>query len=190
MRSILLTSIAAVAVILSGWYFLLGADTGRRADSLRKEIEAAQKKAAMYETALASMEMHLQEYARLRDSLQATDRGYDAIDEIASLYRALDSLGNRGGCRLDEITPSLDEVVRFFAQWESAKAPMLVSVRMNLTGGYQPLTRLVADLESSSFFHNLRESRMSGSDKLNPYCQLDITFVAALDNRLELFRND
>ena len=187
MRHTLIISLIVIIAIMGGWYLSLGRPATDHIARLDKEIHAEAGKLKAYQEALASFNDRIQEYNRIDSVLERQSIPYSGKDEVIALYHVLDSLCHRPGYKLNEITPSVEEVIRFLRQWTRADSTISIPIRIKIEADYKILARLVKEIERGEYFENLRDCRVYGSETLYPRCGLDLTFVAGLTNRLEMF---
>lgn len=178
---------AVVILILGGWYLLWARPMDARMAGWNDAIRTEELKLTAYRQALTRFNEHIEEYNRLHAIAEKTPPVFSAADEITALYQALDSLCHRPGYRLEEITPSLDEVIRFLRQWPHSDSTASIPIRLRVRAAYRPLAQILEMLEQSKYFQRVTFCRVSGSDELYPQCALDLAFRAGLNNRLEMF---
>lgn len=187
MKRVLAFSLVVIAVIIGGWYLFLGRPAEIRLQSLEKEISTEKKKMGTYRVALARFDERIKEYNQLHSTIVDYQVSFSGRDEVVALYHVLDSLCHRPGYHLDEITPSLEEVVRFLREWAQSDSTITIPIRIKISGNYRSLAQLVQEVEQSEYFSRLVFCRLSGSEDIYPQCALDVTFIAGLSNRLEMF---
>ena len=187
MRQTILLSLMVLAVIVGGWYFLLGHPTQTRLTNMEEEITAESRKLGAYRVALSRFDEMIKEYNRLNTSLDQYPVSFSGKDEVVSLYHDLDSLCHQPGYQLNEITPSLEEVIQFLRDWAQSDSTMTIPIRVKIEGSYKSLAQLIEAIEESKYFNRLSLCRLNGSDNLYPDCSLDLIFVAGLGNRMEMF---
>jgi Tfp pilus assembly protein PilO len=176
-----------LCLIFAGWYFLLGRPLDMKVVSVSAQLTAERKKLAAHEKALASIPELLKSYDSLKTTVGHSYSDFSGEEEVTRLYQTLDSICRRPDYKLDEITPSLQEVIRFLREWEVSDSAIYLPIRIKIYGRYQPLARLIETVEASSYFDSLTHVSLNGSDELYPNCRLDFSFVVGLNNRLGMF---
>jgi hypothetical protein len=187
MKRTTLISLALVAVIIGGWYLTLGKPIKARIADLTKKVAAEDKKLAAYRDALAQFNDRIDEYNGMQTEPKSKAVIFSGRDEVVTLYHDLDSLCHQPGYRLDEITPSVDEVISFLREWERSDSTINIPIRIRIDADYRSLASLIEALEKSKYFERLSTCRLRGSENLFPRCDVDVTFIAGLSNRLEMF---
>ncbi|MEZ5359120.1 MAG: hypothetical protein R3F48_09855 [Candidatus Zixiibacteriota bacterium] len=190
MKKTIATSLVVVLAVFGAWHFLLHKPGHVQMEDLKRQIQTQEKKLAAYNIALSSIQAKMKEYDSTCAELGLDDIAYSGEDEVISLYRTMDSLCHRTGYELEEITPSLDEVIQFLRRWESAEARVYIPINIKIKGDYKKLTSLVEDIESHAYFDHLDNTKLTGNDELYPDCRLDIAFVAGLNNRMGMLDSE
>jgi hypothetical protein len=152
-----------------------------------KRIAAETKKLNAYQEALVRFDDRIREYNELHSSIENGKAVFSGKDEVFALYKTLGSLCHQPGYHLDEITPSVEEVIQFLREWARSDSTITIPIRIKAEADYTLLADLIKAVEQSEYFNRLTFCRLRGSDKLYPQCALDLTFIAGLDNRLEMF---
>ena len=183
MRTIITATIIIIA-IMGVWQTVFHKPLEARMDLQRINIEAERRKLESYRNALAQLPYQKTEYDSVCAVLGLNDVTFSGQDEVVSLYKALDSVCHLPEYKLEEITPSLDEVIQFLRKWESAEARVYIPITIQIEGDFVSLIRLTKNLEESAYFDRLTTAKISGSEELFPDCRLNIAFVAGLNNRL------
>lgn len=190
MKKTIVTSLVIAAAVFGAWYTLLQKPAQARTETLKQEIFTQERKLAAYNAALSSITHKMQEYDSTCTELGLDEITYSGEDEVISLYRTMDSLCHQPGYTLEEITPSLDEVIQFLRKWESAEARVYIPINIKIKGDFGDLASLVADIENHAYFDHLENTKVTGSDELYPDCRLDIAFVAGLNNRMGMLGSE
>jgi len=184
MKKAVIISLAALAAICTGWYSLCERPSHAQFAAQRSQIVGEKQQLAAGREGMARLGLLLHEYEILQSHFPSPST-MAGSDEVTDLYQLLDSLCRRGAYQLDEITPSLQEVVAYLktrqGTSEAASIPVMVKVR----GNYRALAGLVEDIEHSRYFHHLLACRVTGSQEQYPSCTMEFTFAAGLDNDQE-----
>ncbi len=183
-RNAIIGAVILIA-LMAIWYLYWDRPMARERRSLRAQIQVEQTKLATYQEALARFKDQINEYQKTRSEAGKPVVPFSAESRIIGLYETLDSLCHKPGFRLDEITPSLEETVRFFRQWASTDSTLSMPIRIKIKSDYRSLANLVATVEKLPDFAGMDDCRIDASDQLYPDCALDMTFTAALGNRME-----
>jgi len=187
MRRTLIISLVVIVAIMGGWYLSMGRPIKNRLTEIAKKIGAEDKKVAAYQDALSRFEDQIKEYNQLNSTLDQHPISFSGKDEVINIYHVLDSLCHQPGYRLNEITPSVEEVISFLRQWARSDSTITIPIRIKIEADYRSLAQLVKEVEKSKYFDHLKFCRLYGSQDLYPRCGLDLIFVAGLSNRLEMF---
>jgi len=177
-----LISIALGLAIIAAWYVLMGRPLTYQISDAQKKIKVADKKAVTYQQVLERFKDQISEYRRVNDSLKTVSVSYSGKEEVVGLYREIDSLCNQPGFELEDITPSLEEVIRFLRQWAVADSSINIPIRIEVNGEYRSLAGLIKTIEQRRYFAGLQRCHISGSENLRPLCRLELTFEAGLGN--------
>lgn len=187
MRKVAILTIAALAVIAGAWYVYFEKPMASQRRELRRQIQVERQKVDTYQKILSRFDDKIEEYQNLRSSTDRTAAPFSGENEIIGLYESLDSLCHRPGYRLEEITPSLDETVKFLRQWADSDTTLSMPIRIKINADFRSLADLIRAVERYRNFTRMKDCRVQASDKLFPDCALDMTFIAGLGNRKELF---
>ncbi|MCP4567652.1 MAG: hypothetical protein GY841_08740 [FCB group bacterium] len=183
MNKTLLLSLLTITVIIVGWYALLGKPQAARIKATGDSLAAVDNKLKAYKSALSEFVVRQREYDTLHNAILEFGTPFSGTDEVIALYKLLDSLSTQDGFILEEIAPSLEEIITFFREWESAKEMASIPIRINIRGRYKNLADFVQTIEQSVYFDQLTSCRVIGSDELYPDCKLELAFIAGLYNR-------
>ena len=183
MKKTLPLTILTITVLVVAWYALLGKPQAARITAAGNSLTAESKKLEAYKSALSEFVERQREYDTLHNAILEIGTPFSGTDEVIALYKLLDSLSTQDGYILEEIAPSLEEVITFFREWESAKEMASIPIRMQIRGRYQKLADFVQTIEQSIYFDQLTSCRIIGSDELYPACKLELAFIAGLYNR-------
>ncbi|MCK5126523.1 MAG: hypothetical protein KAR42_09725 [candidate division Zixibacteria bacterium] len=184
MNKTLITCVVIICGIYMIWYLGFHKPLSARTTDLTNNIKVEERKLRAYSIALAEIESKRYEYDSVCTALGLGEVAFSGDHEVILLYKTIDSLCHRPGYELEEITPSLNEVIHFLRKWESAEARVYIPIHIKIKGKYISLTSLIEDIECNTYFDHLSETRITGSDELYPECRMDIAFVAGLNNRL------
>lgn len=187
MRRTLIVSLVVIGAVIGGWYLSMGRPISNRMAVIDKEIGAESKKIEAYQEALSRFEDRIREYNRINSILGDAPISFSGKDEVINLYHVLDSLCHRPGYRLNEITPSVEEVIQFLRQWAHSDSTISIPIRIKIEAEYRALAQLVEEVEKSEYFDHVKSCHLYGSEVIYPRCGLDLVFVAQLINRLEMF---
>lgn len=187
MKRTLIKSLIAAVCIIGGWYLAWGRPAMMRISTVEKNIAAEEKKLTTYREGLLRFEEQIREYQRLHAEMTDNPVMFSGRDEVVALYHALDSICHQPGYRLEEITPSLEDVIRFLRKWTQSDTLISIPLRIKIRATYRSLAQLVKVIEESRYFNHLSFCRLYGSDEMYPYCALDVAFMAGLSNRKERF---
>jgi len=183
-------ALAIFVIIFGAWFVMFERPARARIDGLRTEINAADHKLETYRVGLNSLGTRSQEYDSLYHAVLSTQASFSGEEEVTALYQLLDSLCHQDSFILDEITPSLEEVIAFFRTWQSSSRRVNLPIRIKIRGEYRPLANLVKTVESSRFYDGIIACSVQGSEELYPNCYLDFAFTAGLNNRLEILDSE
>lgn len=168
------------------WYLLYSVPLSRHEALLKSEIRSLEQRQAVAEAALASIDSHRDDIRNLFNSLDTLGGIFSGTGKVISIYYMLDSLCRQAPVRLEEISPSVEETVRFLRDAQQTDSSVTVTIRIKSRGDFFALGRLVTDIEQMRFCGRITYCRIQGSDELYPYCSLDFAFVAHLGRRLEM----
>jgi len=178
----------AMLMFFGGWYFSLGKPMAESMKEIENQICAEDQKLTTYQEALARSHEQIEAFHKHKnESHNRPVIPFSGEDEMIALYTALDSLCHEPGYNLHEITPSLEETIRFLRQWARADTSLSMPIRIKIDSGYRRLARLIESIEAHRYFNRMQACRLYGSDQLYPDCALDVSFTARLGNRMELF---
>lgn len=186
MNRIVIISVVMLAALAGAWYMYWERPMASERRDLNKQIWAEQKKLAMYREALTRFNSQLDEFRKVKSKSGRPTIPFSAESEIIGLYESLDSLCHRPGYRLEEITPSLEETVRFLRQWADSDTALSMPIRIKIRADYRSLAALIGTVEQLRDFSEMNDCRLDASERLYPDCMLDMTFTAGLGNRMEL----
>lgn len=187
MKKATLWILIALLAVPGGWYYFIGRSLAARTASLEKATIAVDTRIVHYANVLRNVEESMDEYRRLNAIFAGRQVSFSGKDEVVGLYHALDSLCRQPGYDGAEITPSLEQVIRFLREWAQADSAVSIPISIRVNGSYNDLATLVEAVEQSRHFDHLALCRVNGSKQLYPRCGLDLTYFAKLDNRMELF---
>lgn len=190
MKKTIMVSLVVVVAIFGAWHLMLHKPGYRQMSELQQEIKTQERKLETYNMALLSIQSKINEYDSTCAELGLDDISYSGEDEVVFLYHTMDSLCHRPGYELEEITPSLDEVIQFLRKWESAEARVYIPINIKIKGDYPKLVSLVKDIESHAYFDHLDDTKLMGSEELYPDCKLEMAFVAGLNNRMGMLGSE
>jgi hypothetical protein len=174
------------ALIITGWYFIWCRPQMTRQKVIISRIAQQDSGIASYRAALAGYDRGKDEFRALYTRLDTTGAVFAGKEEVVSLYMTLDSLCRQAAIHLDEITPSLEELIRYLRECEKTDSSVTVTMRIKVHGEYRPLAGIVETVEKARYFDRLTMVQIRGSDELYPDCALDFSFVANLGKRLEI----
>jgi len=190
MRRSLILALGLAILVIGGWYAFWGRILNSRVSKLHQEIQAEEQKSNAYRQALIQLEQLLSEYRAIRSELTAHPLPAAGTDEVIALYRTIESRCRQYSLRLNEITPSLEETIRYFRQRAASDSAISISISVKTTGPYPLLADFIEAIERNPYFGRLSRCGIYGSEALHPYCQLDLTFVAELGRQRRLADND
>jgi len=174
MKKTVFIALVVAAAILSSWYFVLARPMQYRISSLRDEVAAQQKTVTTFRECLSTLNIQMERYVELSSAEMASEKPFSGATQVGMLYHLIDSLCSGRRYRLEEITPSLSEVLQF----------------LKIQGEYEALADLMATLEESPCFDHFISFRLTGNPGQYPNCLLELTFAAGLDNRREILGLD
>ena len=190
MKKTVFIALVVAAAILSSWYFVLARPMQYRISSLRDEVAAQQKTVTTFRECLSTLNIQMERYVELSSAEMASEKPFSGATQVGMLYHLIDSLCSGRRYRLEEITPSLSEVLQFLRDWESSKTTAYVPISIKIQGEYEALADLMATLEESPCFDHFISFRLTGNPGQYPNCLLELTFAAGLDNRREILGLD
>jgi hypothetical protein len=188
MIKLTLIGIAILFLCLGGFHLFIGKPADIRIKSLNDGLDRESKKLEAYHSCLGNIDNLLKENQLIYSSIGNIESpNFSGEDEVIMLYRTLDSLCNRPGYQLEEITPSLKEVIQFLRKWDNAESIVYLPMSLKIRGDFEDIVRLCDEIEQSVYFHYFTESHVIGSEKLYPDCYFNLAFMAGLSNRMGLF---
>ena len=190
MKKTALVSAIMAAALFCGAYFGSERPARNRIQTLKAELMAEETRVEQYRHNLVLLQSLITQ--RRDDSLpNASNRTAPAaMDRISALYRLLDSLGQGEGFQVDEITPSIEETVRYFAGGGDGSGCQIVPIQMTIRGRYRRLADLVAAVETNPYWDHLLSLQVAGTPDLAPDCRLTISFAADLNRSWETASNE
>ena len=180
----IITIFVIIISISAGWYFMFSNPAEAKIAVLRQDVEMAESKLRIYHEALRQIDEYLNQFDSLQAALIESGASLSGTDEVITLYRFLDSLCCGKEYTLDEISPSLEEVIRFLKEWEKSESLAFIPIRIKIRAKYIDLSELIEVIETSNYYDHLLSCRITGYPELYPYCHLDLAFSAGLFNRL------
>ncbi|MFH1701489.1 MAG: hypothetical protein ABIE07_12995 [Candidatus Zixiibacteriota bacterium] len=187
MIKLTVTGIAILLLFLGSFYLFIGRSADNRISLLNDELFRENKKLRAYHSSLANIDYLLAENQKIYSTIGNIGSNYSGEDEVIMLYRALDSLCHRPSYKLEEITPSLEEIIQFMRKWDNSESIVYLPISIKIRGEFEDITRFCEEIEQSVYFHHLAESHIIGSEGLYPDCHFKLAFVAGLSNRMGLF---
>lgn len=190
MRKASLTAVFLVLAIPSAWYVFWGKSLANERRELERQIQAEQQKLSTYRMAMTRFNTKIDELQRLNSDSKRSTTPSSGENEVIGLYESLDSLCRQPGYQLDEITPSLNETIRYLRQWAISDSTLSMPIRIKINGNFRSLAGLIQSVERHRNFLRMDDCRIHASEQLYPDCNLDMTFIARLGNRMELFGHE
>ncbi len=190
MRRSMILALAMAVLVICGWYTFWGRILNSRIFGLHQEIQAEEQKSSTYRQALVQLEQLLSQYRAMHSELMTHPFPKAGTDEVIALYETIESRCRQSSLKLNEITPSLEETIRYFRQRAVSDSAISISISVKTTGPYQQLADFIQAIERNRYFGRLSKCGIYGSEALYPYCQLDLTFIAELGNQMGLADND
>ena len=184
MKRVVIISLAAVAAICLGWYSLWERPSHARFAALRSQIVEEKQQLAAGREGMAKLGSLLHEFHSFQSGLAAPSSAAGS-DEVTTLYRLLESLCQKNTYQLDQITPSLQELVAIVKTRQGTSEAASIPVMIKVRGDYRGLAGLVEEIEQSRYFHHLLGCRVTGSQEQNPSCTMEFSFAASLNNGQE-----
>jgi hypothetical protein len=186
MRTEKITALVILIVIAIGWYLFLHLPGQVRLDKAYNDLKSANQKLVNYQLALkyfaTGVKKHNPDYS---DSINKKHH-FAGSDEVVALYKSLDSLCNRPEFKLEEITPSLEEMIEYQRQRQKGNSTAPVPIRLKLDGRFERLAELIAKIENHPHFDHWLTTQIMGSKTMYPSCKLHVAFVARLDYAMEV----
>jgi Tfp pilus assembly protein PilO len=179
-----------MVLVIAAWYLVWCRPQLERQGQISQQIAEQQKTVIAYRTALAHYQQWKNEYRQMYAQLDTSGAVFAGKEEVVSLYLTLDTLCRQAAIHLDEITPSLEELIRYLRECEKTDSAITVTMRLKVRGEYRSLAGIVETVEKANYFDRPATMQMHGSDELNPECALDFSFVANLGKRLETADHD
>lgn len=190
MRKAGVIAVLLVLAIPGAWYILWGKSLTQERRELNKQILVEQQELATYRVVLARFNTDIDKYRSMKSDSERPTTPFSGEDEIIGLYESLDSLCSQPGYRLEEITPSLEETIRYLRQWANSDSTLSMPIQIKINGNFRSLARLIGTVERHRNFLRVDDCRIHASEQLHPDCALDLTFIAGLGNRTELFGHE
>lgn len=190
MKKTVIISLLVAVAILSSWYFVLARPMQARINGLRDEVTAQQKTVTTFRECLSTLNIQMERYVELSSIQMASEQPFSGATQVGMLYHLLDSLCSGREYHLEEITPSLSEVLQFLRDWENSKTTVFVPINIKIQGQYEDLAYLMETLEENQYFDHLISFRMTGNLGQYPNCLMELSFAAGLDNRREILGLD
>lgn len=186
MRNEKITALVILIVIAIGWYLFFHLPGQDRLDKAYDDLKSANQKLINYQQALkyfaSGAKKHNPDYF---DTINKK-HPFANSDEVVALYESLDSLCNQPEFKLEEITPSLEEMIEYQRQRQKGNSAAPVPIRLKLDGRYEMLGELIGKIENHPHFDHWLTAQIMGSKTLYPGCKLQIAFVARLDYFMEV----
>lgn len=176
-----------MVVIVGGWYVSLGKMNSAELNVLNDQISAETGKLESYRAAMETLDDRLEEFKLISETLSDYGSDESGENEIVFLYRSIDSICAQPAYKLDEITPSLREIIHFLREWKGAEAMVYIPIQIKIRGRYRPLANLVENIEQSGYFNRIEYCRIKSDEELYPDCSMEIKFIAGLTNRMGMF---
>lgn len=183
----IITIFVIVTSLSTGWYFMFNNPAEAKIATLRLNVETAENKLRVYHEALRQIDEYLNQFDSLQAALIESGSSLSGTDEVITLYRFLDSLCGGQQYTLEEISPSLEEVIHFLKEWKKSESLAYIPIQIKIKARYIDLAELIEVIEASTCFDHLLSCRITGYPDLYPYCHLELVFSAGLFNRLGMF---
>jgi len=186
MRREKITALVILNVIAICWYLFLHLPGQARLDKAYNELLSSNQTLVNYQQALKYFASGVKRHNH--DQIDAINKKhrFAGTDEVVALYESLDSLCNQPEFKLEEITPSLEEMIEYQRQQQQGRSAASVPIRLKLDGRYEKLAELIAKIENHPHFDHWLTTQIMGSKTLYPSCKLHIAFVARLDYFMEV----
>jgi len=168
-------------IILAGWYFILGQKANDRMDITRTRIAEAEKCLFIRKAQLSGLEQLIEKYSRLHEQIALQDIPYSGFEEIVDYYNRIHQTCSEPDYKLEEITPSLDQLITFLRQWENSGGRQEIPFHISINGQYLNLSQLIKTIENDYSFHRLQRIRITAPDHSYPECHMELAFAAYLD---------
>ncbi|MDD4051190.1 MAG: hypothetical protein PHR28_04730 [candidate division Zixibacteria bacterium] len=190
MKKTAIASAVLVATLFCAVYFGSERPAHHRIQTLRAELTAEETQVEQYRRDLVLLQTLITQH-KVDSAIASPSRTAPAaIDHISALYRLLDSLGQGEGLQVEEITPSIEETVRYFAGGGDGSGSQIVPIQMTIRGRYRCLADLVAAVETNPYWDHFLSMQVAGVPELAPDCRLTISFAADLNCTRETTGNE
>jgi hypothetical protein len=190
MNRTVIIPVLMAAVLTCATYFVSERPARHRIQALQAELTGEEAKVEGYRRELTGLQALI---VRQKEDIvrrTADHMGSAAIDRVSVLYRLLDSLGRQDGLRVEEITPSIEETVRYFTGGGDGSGNRIVPIQMSVRGGYRSLANLAAAVEKNRYWDHLLALLVAGAPDLSPDCRMTISFAADLNRQQETTGNE
>lgn len=188
-RTMIVPALLAVA-LAAGVYVVSERPARARMQILKADLATEETAVEAYRRELTG----LQPLIARRDAITAeTERhqpGREAFDRVSALYNALDSLARGNRLRVEEITPSVEETVRYFTEPGAGAGNRIVPIQMTVRGEYRCLADLTAVVEKFPAWDHLLSLYVTGGPDLSPNCRLVLSFAANVNAPMEVAAHD
>lgn len=173
-----------MVVIVGGYLLTVGRMNSAKHNDLNSLIASEIGKIESYNVAMNSIDGQLKEFQDISKTLSGYGQAGTGENEIVYLYQSIDSICSLPGYKLEEITPSLGEIIQFLREWKGAEAMVYIPIKIRINGRYRSLAKLVESVEASGYFSKIEYCRLTGSKEQYPDCEMDFKFMAGLTNRM------
>ena len=169
------------AIILIGWHFTLEKKAINRQQNLRSQITETEKRLFVRQAQLAGLEILIDKYSRLHDLVVTQETPYSGVDEIIDYYKRIYNTCSGPEYHLEEITPSLDQLITFLRQWQNRDSHPDIPFDIKVSGEYVDLAKLMETIENDYSFHRLQGLKIKAQEQSYPDCYMELSFAAYLD---------
>ena len=175
-----------LTVVALAWYTMLHLPGMARLDTLYSEIGVEEQKLLNSQQALVYFAPSMEKYDKLRTLARQHGVYLSGPEEAIALYQALDALCSQPGLDLEEITPSLEEMIKFQRERQNGNSVASVPIRIKIQGRYKRLVGLIETIERHPYFDNWLTTQINGSEQYYPNCLLQAAFAAKLGKSMEV----
>jgi Tfp pilus assembly protein PilO len=191
MKKTAIVSAVVVAALFCGAYFGFERPARHRLQMLSADLAGEEIRTEQARQDLTQLQALIARHRADSVTAAAVKRTSPAtMDHISALYRMLNRLGQGEGLRVEEITPSIEETVRYFAGGGDGSGSQMIPIQMTVRGRYRRLAELVSAVETNPYWDHFLSMQVAGSPELAPDCRLTLSFAADVNRTREAARDE
>ncbi len=159
--------VATVAVVVL-WTMFLYAPEKNRQNMTAARVAEAQAQLADFQNTTNQLPLLLKARDQLNTTLQELNSKLYAKHELIRLFDLLKADAADNGVRLQEISPSVTELLNANSAQRTDSLPQFLNMTLRLSGDYLSFGRYVESLERASYFHGINRCHIASGDKNTP----------------------